>query len=95
MTWLTLLLAAGSGAGVFGFVERVLKAVFDLSQDRRKQLAERRKAVLDATVALVTAKQNTGKDYYAGDVGSLFTRLMNLMENDGSAWEQAMFVSYA
>ena len=80
-----LALAAGSGAAVFAVLERLVKGIVDSSLERRRELAARRKSVLDATVALVTAKQSTGKDYYAGDVAKLFTRLTYLMENDGSA----------
>lgn len=76
-------------------MERLVKVLADLSQERRRGLAERRKAVLDATVALITTKQNTGKEYYAGDVSNLFTRLTYLMENDGSAWQKAKYKAEA
>jgi hypothetical protein len=91
MSTLMLLLAGGAGAGVFAALERFVKLIIDLRLENRRDLAARRKIVLDATVALVTAKQNSGKDYYAGDVSALFTRLMYLMENDGSAWDKAEY----
>jgi hypothetical protein len=84
---LTLLLAGGTGAAIWAAIERLIKGLVEI----RLELAARRKSILDATVALVTAKQNTGKDYYAGDVGALFTRLTYLMENDGSAWLKARY----
>jgi hypothetical protein len=88
--WLVLL-SGGTGAALWAFGERVVKMVGDFSLERRRELAERRKLVLEATLALTTAKQNSGKDYFAGDVSELFTRLMYLMEHDGAPWDKAKF----
>ena len=91
MSTLMLLLAGGTGAAVAAAIERLVKIAIELQMEKRRELAARRKFVLDATVALVTGKQNTGNDYHAGEVSALFTRLTYLMENDGSAWEKAKY----
>jgi hypothetical protein len=88
--WL-LLLTGGAGAGVAQLLDKLVTHVVAARAEKRKELGERRKLVLDATVAMVTAKQNTGKDYYAGDVSALFTRLMYLVEHDGDAWDKAKY----
>ncbi len=80
-----------AGVAISQIIERVGKLIKDVLADRRREIAERRKAVLAATIALVTAKQTTGKDYLAGDVSELFSRLAYLMENDGSAWDRARY----
>jgi hypothetical protein len=88
--WLVLL-SGGTGAALWAFGEKVVKLIGDVALERRREVSERRKLVLDATVAMVTAKQNSGKDYYSGDVAKLFTRLMYLMEHDGYAWNKAEY----
>jgi hypothetical protein len=92
---LMLFLAGGTGAAIGAALERLIKMALEWRLERRRELAARRKSILDATVALVTAKQTTGKDYYAGDVGKLYTRLTYLMENDGSAWHKAGYEAEA